>query len=59
MDERILVTKTTMPDYDIFIERIKPLWETRRLTNMGEYHKQLENTLMDFMDNNLFFLTLI
>ena len=50
MDERIFVTKTTMPDYDIFIERIKPLWETRRLTNMGEYHKQLENTLMDFMD---------
>lgn len=50
MKERILVTKTTMPDYDVFVEKIKPLWESRRITNMGEYHRQLEKSLMDFMD---------
>ena len=50
MDERILVTRTTMPDYDIFIEKIKPLWESKRITNMGEYHKQLEKRLMEYMD---------
>lgn len=49
MKEQILVTKTSLPDYDVFIEKIKTLWETRRVTNMGTFHKELEKALMEYM----------
>ena len=48
MDE-IRVTRSSMPPYEKFIEKIKPLWETRWLTNMGTYHKELEMQLKDYM----------
>ena len=38
-----------MPPYEEFIEKIKPLWETRWLTNMGIYHKELEEALKDYL----------
>lgn len=38
-----------MPDYEEYIEAIKPLWDTRWLTNMGAYHKQLEIQLKEFL----------
>ena len=44
-NRRINVARSSMPTYDEYIEMIKPLWETRRLTNMGEYHKKLEEEL--------------
>ena len=50
MEKKILVTCTSMPDYDIFVEKIKPLWESRWITNMGVYHKELEDKLRKFMD---------
>lgn len=43
--DKIYVTHSAMPPYEEFIEMIKPLWETRRLTNMGVYHEELENRL--------------
>ncbi len=46
----IYVTKSSMPPYEDFIERIKPLWETHHLTNMGTYHKELEEKLARFLD---------
>ncbi|MED9904673.1 MAG: DegT/DnrJ/EryC1/StrS family aminotransferase [Lachnospiraceae bacterium] len=48
--KKITVTKSSMPPYDEFIEKIKPLWETRWLTNMGTYHKELEHALQAYMD---------
>lgn len=50
MEEKILVTKTSMPDYDTFVKRIKPLWESKWITNMGVYHKELEKKLCEHMD---------
>lgn len=38
-----------MPDYEEYIEAIKPLWETCWLTNMGTYHKQLELQLKQYL----------
>lgn len=38
-----------MPPYEEFIEKIKPLWETRWLTNMGIYHKELEEVLKVYL----------
>ncbi len=50
MKEKITVTKTSMPEYDDFIEKIKPLWETKWLTNMGTYHKELEAKLKEYLE---------
>ena len=49
MDEKILVTKSSMPPYEEYIEAIKPLWKTHWLTNMGIYHQQLEKELREFL----------
>lgn len=38
-----------MPEYEEYIEAIKPLWNTHWLTNMGTYHKQLELQLKEYM----------
>lgn len=47
--DKITVTKASMPSYEEFIEKIKPLWETKWLTNMGTYHDQLEKGLEEFL----------
>lgn len=50
MDEKIFVTRSSMPTYEEYIEAIKPLWESCRLTNMGQYHKELEEQLKVYLD---------
>ena len=50
MNERILVTQSSMPPFEEYIEMIKPLWESRWLTNMGRYHRQLEKELKDYLE---------
>lgn len=47
--KKITVTKSSMPPYEEFIEKIKPLWESKWLTNMGTYHKELEQKLKDYL----------
>lgn len=49
MEDKILVTRSSMPSYEEYIEAIKPLWDTHWLTNMGTYHKQLERELRDYL----------
>lgn len=48
--DKITVTRSSMPSYEEYIERIKPLWESRWLTNNGENYKELEEKLKEFMD---------
>lgn len=48
--DQILVTRSSMPSYEEYIEAIKPLWDTHWLTNMGKYHKQLEAELKEYLD---------
>ena len=48
-DKPILVTQSSMPSYDEYIEAIKPLWDSHWLTNMGVYHRQLESELKDYL----------
>lgn len=47
--KKILVTRSSMPDYDEYVEMIKPLWDSRWLTNMGTYHSELEKKLKEFL----------
>ena len=49
-NNKILVTRSSMPPYEEYIEAIKPLWESHWLTNMGQYHKQLEKELKEYLD---------
>lgn len=49
MNEKILVTRSSMPPYEEYIEAIKPLWESHWLTNMGTYHQQLEKELKEYL----------
>ncbi len=49
-DEKILVTQSSMPPYEEYIEAIKPLWDSYWLTNMGKYHKELEEKLREYLD---------
>ena len=48
--KKITVTKSSMPSYEEFAEKIKPLWDSKWLTNMGVYHKELEEKLKIFLD---------
>ena len=50
MDKKILVTKSSMPPYEEYVEAIKPLWDSHWLTNMGEYHQELEKKLKEYLD---------
>jgi len=49
-NDKILVTKSSMPPYEEYIEAIKPLWDSHWLTNMGQYHKELELQLAEYLD---------
>lgn len=45
MSDNILVTRSSMPSLDEYIEEIRPIWESHWLTNMGVKHKQLQAEL--------------
>lgn len=47
--KNITVTKASMPEYEEFIEAIRPLWDSRRITNMGSYHQELEKRLAQYL----------
>ncbi|MBD5509245.1 MAG: DegT/DnrJ/EryC1/StrS family aminotransferase [Lachnospiraceae bacterium] len=49
-EEKILVTRSSMPAYEEYIEAIKPLWSSHWLTNMGKYHRELEEQLKGYLD---------
>ena len=48
-EQKVFVTRTSMPPYEEFAEMIKPLWDTHWLTNMGQYHQELEKELRDYL----------
>lgn len=50
MQKQIYVTKPSMPGLEEYVCEIKDLWESKRLTNMGEKHEQLENKLQQYLD---------
>lgn len=50
MDKKIFVTRSSMPPYEEYIEAIRPLWDSRHLTNMGVYHRELEEKLKQYLD---------
>ena len=49
-NQKILVTQSSMPPYEEYIEAIKPLWDSHWITNMGIYHKELEEKLKQYLE---------
>lgn len=49
MDKQILVTRSSMPPIEEFIDEIRGMWDSHWLTNMGPKHKQLQMELCDYM----------
>ena len=50
MNNKILVTESSMPEFEEYIEEIKSIFESKWLTNMGEKHKVLEANLKEYLD---------
>ncbi len=49
MDNKILVTRSSMPKLEEYMKEIAPIWDTHWLTNMGEKHKQLQEELEQYL----------
>lgn len=49
MDNKILVTRSSMPPMEEFIEEIKEMWDSHWLTNMGPKHKGLQAKLEEYL----------
>ncbi len=49
MEDRINVTRSSLPAFDKYMEAIRPLWDSVILTNMGELHYRLENALKQYL----------
>lgn len=47
---RLEVTRSSVPEFEEYIDEIRPLWENRWLTNMGIKHKKLECRLLEYLD---------
>lgn len=49
MNQEVYVTCSSLPPYEEYIEAIKPLWESHWITNMGEFHRELEERLKIYL----------
>ncbi len=45
----IYVTSPLLPDFDEYSEMLRQIWDSRILTNNGEFHRRLERELTDFL----------
>ena len=48
MGDKILVTRSSMPPIEEYMEEIRSLWDTRWLTNSGVKHQELEAKLCEY-----------
>ena len=49
MASQILVTRSSMPEFDEYMNEIKSMWDSHWLTNMGPKHEQLRKELCSYM----------
>lgn len=49
MTEKILVTRSSMPELEEYVDEIRDIWESHWLTNMGEKHKRLQRGLEEYL----------
>ena len=49
VETNILVTRSSMPSLEEYVNEIKDIWQSHWLTNMGVKHQQLQKNLIDYM----------
>lgn len=50
MDNKLItVTSPLLPDLDEFNELLKQIWDSKWITNNGQFHKQLETALREYL----------
>lgn len=49
MIRKILVTRSSLPKLDEYVDEIKDIWDSHWLTNMGEKHKRLQTGLAEYL----------
>ncbi len=50
MSKRINVTRSSMPDFEEYIEELKPVWDSRWLSNRGEASLKFEEMIKKYLD---------
>lgn len=50
MENKILVTQSSMPDFDEYMDEVKSIWDNHWLTNMGPKHKEFQKQLCEYLD---------
>lgn len=48
--DKILVTRSSMPDINEYFEEIRTMWDTHWLTNMGPKHEQFQQELRKYLE---------
>lgn len=48
-NKQITVTSPLLPDLDEFNEMLKEIWASKWVTNMGQFHNQLEKALAEYL----------
>lgn len=56
MKKRINVTCSSMPSYEEFIEELKPVWDSRWLSNRGEASRKFEAMLKQYLNTEHLYL---
>lgn len=49
MEKQILVTQSSLPGMEEYVNELTSIWESHWLTNMGEKHKELQKKLEDYL----------
>ena len=48
-EEPVMVTRSSLPPLEDYVEMLKPIWDSAWLTNMGEYHETLKEKLKTYL----------
>ncbi len=48
--KKILVTQSSMPPLDEYVDEIKDIWESKWLTNMGHKHQRFQSELKAYLE---------
>lgn len=47
--EKILVTRSSLPPMEEYVEKLKHIWDSAWLTNMGQYHEEFKKELKTYL----------
>lgn len=45
----VLVTRSSLPPLEEYVEMLKPIWDSAWLTNMGKYHEEFKSELSEYL----------